>query len=91
MPPRRPRVVTLTAAERAVEQAMCVLLEGVCGANPSEISRETGLSRTAVHNFLDGDRRFRTSAEARDALAEFIWRRLNAHLLLTDEDRRPSA
>lgn len=66
-------------------QSMRALLEGTCGANPHLISLDTGLSRVAVRNFLRG------SGEARpdtvDRIGMFLWRRLNAGVLLTEADR----
>lgn len=67
------------------EQAMRVLLEGTCGANAAEIGRVTGLSRKTVGEFLSG---VRASDAAVEAIGRFIWRRMNAHLLISDEDLR---
>jgi hypothetical protein len=66
---------------------MRILLNGVTSCNSSVVERETGLSHTSVLRFVRG--KATPSARTRELLGLFIWRRLNAHLLLSDADRQP--
>lgn len=68
------------------EHAMRILLEGVCGANAADIAKTMGLNHKTVCNFLRGTK---THAATVEAIEQYIWRRMNAHLLITDEDRQP--
>lgn len=61
-----------------------VLLEGTCGVNLHLISRETGISRPALMKFMAGGE---IAEEHVEHLGMFVWRRINAHLLLSEEDR----
>lgn len=66
------------------EQSIRVLLEGVCGVNLNMIARQMDLSNGAIRNFINGDS---CSSITVDLIAEFVWKRLNAHLLICDEDK----
>lgn len=67
--------------------AIRVLLEGTTGANISAIVRETRLGRNTIVLFLR-DPRHESSPTTVDVLGDYVWRKINAHLLLCDEDRR---
>jgi hypothetical protein len=66
------------------DQALRILLEGTCGANACEIQRHTGLSRKAVQNFLQDAT---CHDKTRDEIGMFVWRKMNSHVLLCEEDR----
>ena len=67
-----------------LDEAAKILLTGVCGPNALEIARETGIPRNTVSRYLEG-------ADAHDGtrykIYTFIWRRINAHLLISEADR----
>lgn len=48
------------------------------------IARQMDLSNGAIRNFINGDS---CSSITVDLIAEFVWKRLNAHLLICDEDK----
>jgi hypothetical protein len=68
-------------------QAIRVLLEGTCGANPQFVGREAGVARVSVVAFLRDGQDANSQQATVDAIGMFVWRRLNAHLLLCDADR----
>lgn len=70
------------------EDSIRVLLDGITGANAALVIRETGLSKNAVYEFLAREHRT-TTDKVLTSLAWFVWRRLNAHVLLCDDDRVP--
>jgi hypothetical protein len=69
-----------------LEEAIRVLLEGTCGVSVLHVSRETGLSRGALRGFMAGRRQ---SQETIDRIGLFVFRRMNAHVLIAEEDRLP--
>jgi len=69
-------------------ESMRILLEGVCGINAAEINRAVGLHRRSITNFMDGNKpKDNSEIRTEERLARFIWDRLNASVLLCDEDR----
>lgn len=74
--------------QRRYHEAMRILLEGVGGCNASAVGRLAGVSHQAVLNFVAG--RSNGDLFVADKLAWVIWRKLNAAVLLSDEDRQPS-
>jgi hypothetical protein len=69
---------------RRFEDALRVLLEGVSGCNGTRVAQGSGLSHVCVMQFLRGQTAPR--AQTVDRLAWFVWRRLNANVLLDPAD-----
>lgn len=69
------------------EDSIRVLLRGTCGENAEEIRRESRLARPTIHRFVGGKA---VERDAVDAIGLFVFRRMNAHLLLCDSDRSSS-
>jgi hypothetical protein len=67
------------------EQSIRVLLDGVCGANLSMIAKETKLSNGTIRLFMGGKSSYHP--DTLDLISEFVWKKLNAHLLICDEDK----
>lgn len=67
------------------EQSIRVLLDGVCGVNLNMIAKETELSNGAIRTFMTGNSGCHPNTL--ELIAEFVWKRLNAHLLICDEDK----
>ena len=67
-----------------LDEAALILLRGVSGANALEIARGSGVSSTTVERYLNGVSTPRPATL--DQIYLFIWRRLNAHLLLTPDE-----
>jgi hypothetical protein len=72
------------AETRRYHQAIRVLLEGVCGLNTQAIHRQTTLGRPWIQRFMAGDGNFDPATV--DILAAFVWRRMNANVLLTPHE-----
>lgn len=68
-----------------IDDAVRILLNGVTGCNDSVIRRGTGLSRSCVAGYVNGT--IDTPEANREKIYFFVWRQLNAHLLLCDTDR----
>lgn len=64
---------------------MRILLNGITGVNCREIERGTGLASLTVRKFMCGKD---TGEEVRDKVAEFVWKKLNSHLLICEEDKK---
>lgn len=73
-----------------LDEAARVLLQGITGCNISEVQRGAGLtSRNAVTRYLEGKDEHRDGSD-REKILVYIWRKLNAHVLIElDETRRP--
>ena len=68
------------------EEAMRILLEGTCGVNEAKVTRECGASRPALRAFISGAE---ITDNQLDRIGMFIWRKMNAHLLLSEDDFSP--
>jgi hypothetical protein len=71
-------------SNRQIDWTMRVLLDGVCGANLSEVFKHTGIHRKALIRFMAGEG---LTEDVRTRLGLFIFQRINKHLLITDDDR----
>lgn len=71
-----------------IDDAARILIVGICGPNLVEIARGSGVPRSTVERYLAG---LPVRRRADERIRTFVWRRLNAHLLLapSDRDRRP--
>ena len=67
-------------------ESMRILIEGVSGSMTTRISTQTGLSRGAILNFLHNKKVVQNDTV--ETLAWFIWKKMNATVLLSDSDRR---
>lgn len=67
------------------QAAARILLTGVCGHNIHMINDVTKINRPALMKFFAGED---LSQELYDRLGLFIFKKLNAHLLICDEDKQ---
>lgn len=67
------------------EESIRILLNGVTGVNSQAVSDEIGIARLSVSQFAGGS--VKSTEKTRDLIAAFVWRRMNAHVLLSDSDR----
>lgn len=66
------------------EDSIRILLHGLTGANTRAVGMAVGLSRLAVSQFLSGQ--VATKPATVDRIATFVFRRMNAAVLLSPED-----
>jgi hypothetical protein len=71
-----------------LDDAARILLNGITGCNDSTISKETGVSRQSVARYMTEGAEGVVEDTA-ERIRLFVWRRLNAHLLLSSEDYKP--
>lgn len=74
----------LTRKEREYHAAMRVIIGGVTGANLSVVRRGASLTLQATRGFMLGD--VKCHARTVDAIAWFIWKKMNAAVLLCETD-----
>lgn len=68
------------------EDSIRVLLQGTCGVNPNLLAGELGIARATVAKFVAGGV---CRPDIVDAIGLFVFRRMNAHLLIGPEDLVP--
>lgn len=76
------------------EDSIRILLHGTCGINSSTIANGAGIGRADVMAFMSGKTEYTHTGRRRainvDKIAAFVWKRINAHVLLTESDVRPA-
>lgn len=80
--------MTERPSDQAYHQAIRVLLEGVCGVNIERVAKQAGVARPTLQRFLSASHG--THPDNVERLALVVWRKLNAHVLLSEEDKAPS-
>lgn len=68
---------------------MRILLSGTTGFNAQELQRGTGLGNKTITGFMTA--RVESYPPTLEAIGQFLWKRMNAHVLLCDEDRAGDA
>ena len=76
------------APRDAYMAAVRTLVVGFGWTNLSGVARDTGLSHVTLGKFLRGGN---LQADTLDAIAWVLWRKLNAHHLVTADDLAPPA
>ena len=67
-------------------ESIRILLEGISGPRLNTIAIAAGLSRRSVATFLQNKRV--SQDETIEALAWYIWKKMNSTVLLSDSDRK---